>query len=251
MALSSELLNKRVVVTGASRGIGRAIALACAREGAVVGINYRASEVEARSLQVEIADRHGAVSHLLPFDVADPAAVAEGIATFVRDEGRIDGWVNNAAVNLPGLLANSEVDRIRAQLDTNLLGPILCARAVLPTMMSQRAGVIVNVGSVSAAVPSRGQSVYAATKGGLESFTRTIAVEYAKRGIRAVCVRPGPTETDMLRATRSLAEEEVLAHVAQRRVAGADEIAELVVFLLSDRAAFVTGSVHAIDGGYS
>ncbi len=251
MELSGALAGKRIVVTGASRGIGRAIALACAREGAIVGINHRASEADARTLQSEIAAWHRGVSHVLSFDVSDPGAVAAGIAEFVRHAGRIDGLVNNAGINLPGLLANAEIDRIRAQLDTNLLGPILCARAVLPTMMAQRAGVIVNVSSVSAAAPSRGQAAYAATKGGLESFTRAIAVEYAKRGIRAVCVRPGPTETDMLRATRALAEDEVLAHVAQRRVAGADEIAEMVVFLLSDRAAFVTGSVHSIDGGYS
>lgn len=251
MQLAVGANRKRIVVTGASRGIGRAIALACGREGAVVGINFRSRQAEAQALKDEIAGRYGTTAHLLPFDVTDPDAVAGGVRAFLQHEGRLDGWVNNAAVISPGLLATADPEQIRAQVDVNLLGPLFSVRAVLPAMLAQRSGVFVNVSSVAAAAPSRGQAVYAATKGALESLTRALSVEYGRKGIRAVCVRPGPADTDMLRATRQLGEEEILGHLALHRIAAPEEIAELVVFLLSDRAAYVTGSVHAIDGGYA
>lgn len=240
------LKDKRIVVTGASRGIGRAIALACAAEGAVVGLNYLASEAAAKS----ISERDPARLRLLPFDVRDPAAVAAAVERFTREEGRVDGWVNNAGVNLPDLLVTAELARVRAMLEVNLLGPIVCAKAVLPGMLERRGGVIVNVGSVAAARPARGQAVYAATKGGLESFTRALAVEYGRKGVRVHCVRPGPIDTAMLEATKVLAGDEILSRVPLRRLGKPEEVAEMVVYLLSDRAAFVTGAVHTIDGGY-
>lgn len=240
------LEGKKIVVTGASSGIGRAIALACAREGAVVGVNYHRSEESARELAARDPER----LRLLPFDVRSPERIAEAVSRFLSEQGRVDGWVNNAAVNLPDLLISAELSRVREQIETNLLGPILCAKAVLPAMLEQREGVIVNLGSVSAAKPSRGQSVYAAAKGGLESFTRALAAEYGRKGIRAHCVRPGPIDTRMLEATKALAAEEILSRVPLRRLGRPEEVAELVVYLLSERSGFVTGAVHTIDGGY-
>jgi len=186
----------------------------------------------------------------LPFDVRDAEGIARAVALFRERAGRIDGWVNNAAVNLPDLLVAARRERIEEQLDVNLLGPILCARAVLPVMLEQKAGVIVNVGSVAAERPFRGQAVYAATKGGLESFTRALAAEYGRKGIRAHCVRPGPIETRMLEPSRTLGEDEMLTRTPLRRLGRPDEVAELALYLLSDKAAFMTGSVHTIDGGY-
>lgn len=243
------LADRRVVVTGASGGIGRAIALACAREGAIVGIGHHRSTEAAAALLAEI-EALGRRAHLLRFDVTDAAAVNAAAAAYAAQEGRIDAWVGSAGVCLPGLLATEDDARIRAQLDTNLLGPIFSARAALPFMLKQRGGVLLFIGSVAAARPARGQTVYAATKGAVESLTRALAVEYAKKGIRALCLVPGAVDTGMLRGTLALAEEEVGARIPLRRVAKPEEVAETAVFLLSDRARYMTGSTVAVDGGY-
>lgn len=245
------LEGKKILVTGASRGIGRAIALACARERAVVGINFRDSGERAQGVQREIRDRHGMPSHVLCFDVSDEAAVAGAVARFRAAEGRIDGLVNNAAINLPGLLVSADVERLRRQIDVNLLGPLLCARAVLPAMIEQRAGTILNIGSVAGVRPSRGQTAYAATKGALESFTHALAVEYGRKGIRAACLRVGPVATEMIEGAQRIAGEEILDRMPLRRIGRPEEIADLAAFLLSDRASFITGSIVTIDGGYS
>jgi len=176
--------------------------------------------------------------------------VGAAVARFREAQGRIDGWVNNAAVNHPALLLAAEDDRIREQVAVNLVGPMVCARAVLPVMVEQRAGVILNVSSVAATRPTRGQSVYAATKGGLESLTRALAVEYGRKGIRVHAIRPGPIVTDMMKATSALAGETVVERTSLRRMGTPEDVAGLAVYLLSDLASFITGSVHAVDGGY-
>jgi len=162
----------------------------------------------------------------------------------------VDGLVNNAGINRPSLLVSASDADILATVTTNVIGSVLCTRAIIPKMLEQRGGVIVNVSSVAAERPSRGQAVYAATKGALESLTRAVAVEYGRKGIRCHAVRPGAVDTSMLAATKTLAEDDLVSRIPLRRIASPDEIAPLVVFLLSDRAAYVSGSVHAIDGGY-
>ncbi|MBI4678209.1 MAG: SDR family oxidoreductase [Elusimicrobia bacterium] len=240
------LKGKRIVVTGAGQGIGRAIAEACCREGAVVGANYLTSQMQAKALQ----ERYPKNIRLLPFDVSDQKAVAAAVDRFCEEEGGIDGWVNNAGVSVSGLLPSQEMDAIRRQIDVNLLGAIICSREVVRVMLQQQGGVIVNIGSVVAQRPSRGQSVYAATKGALDSLTRALAVEYGRKGIRVVCVAPGPIETRMIAEVKSLAGDEILSKVPLKRIGKPEEVAELVAFLLSDKSGFITGSVHAIDGGF-
>jgi 3-oxoacyl-[acyl-carrier protein] reductase len=244
--VAERLNGKRILVTGGGRGIGRAIATACAAEGARVGVNYHRSDAQARALCDEI----GISSRAIPFDVRDSAAVARGVAEFVEFAGGIDGLVNNAGVNCASLLVSASDADITEMVTTNLVGPILCTRAVLPFMLKQRSGVIVNVSSVAAERPTRGQAVYAATKGALESLTRAVAGEYGRKGIRCHAIRPGAVDTDMLAATKAVAEGDILARIPLRRLASADEIAPFVVFLLGDQAAYVTGSIHAIDGGF-
>jgi 3-oxoacyl-[acyl-carrier protein] reductase len=244
------LREKRVIVTGASRGIGRAIALACAAEGAILGINHRESREGAESLRDEIRTRFGHDSRLLPFDVTDAVAVGAAVDEFVESEGRVDALVNNAGVVAPGLLATADGDDVERAIATNLLGPVHCIRAVLPPMLRQRSGVILNVSSTAAVRPGPGQAVYAATKGAIESLTRAVAVEYGRKGIRVVCIRPGPIETTMSDGIRELAGDEVRADVPLGRFGTPAEVAGLAVHLLSDRAAFVSGSIHPVDGGY-
>ncbi|MEE9465245.1 MAG: SDR family NAD(P)-dependent oxidoreductase [Candidatus Neomarinimicrobiota bacterium] len=243
------LRGKNILITGAARGIGRAIAVACAREQAFVGLNYKTSEIEAHTLLEEIAVA-GGKARLVPFDVREPENVNQAIETFIQAEGPLDGLVNNAGIFMPGLLVTLRQEDINEQVAVNLLGPINCSKAVLPGMISRRKGTIVNVGSVSAVRPNRGQAVYAATKGALESLTRALAVEYAQKGIRVLCLQPGPIETGMTAGARALGEEEVLSRLPMRRLGKPEEVAESAVFLLSDKAGFITGSTHTVDGGY-
>jgi 3-oxoacyl-[acyl-carrier protein] reductase len=219
------LEGKSIVVTGAGRGIGRAIAAACIQAGAFVGVNHRKG---APPLCEEFPKQTMA----LPFDVRDAVQVERAVATFLERAGRIDGWVNNAAVNRPALLVAADAEQIREQIETNLLGPIHGAKAVLPVMMKQRGGVILNISSVSAVL------------------TRALAREYGRKGIRVHGLRPGPIDTDMIQGTKALAEEEILSRIPLQRMGRPEEVADFAVYLLSDRSAFISGSIHTIDGGY-
>ena len=247
MADGALLEGKRVIITGASRGIGRAIALACARAGAIVGINFNHSEADART----VASQVGPSATLLPFDVCDPAAVTGAFEAFVDRAGGLDALVNNAGINRPALLVSANDADIEAAVRTNVMGPIACTRAAIPPMLRARQGVIVNIGSVAACRPSRGQTVYGATKGAIEAFTRAVAVEYGRKGIRCHCIRPGPVDTDMFAATKALAGDDVLERVPLTRFVKAEEVADFAVFLLSDRASAITGAIHTVDGGFA
>jgi 3-oxoacyl-[acyl-carrier protein] reductase len=231
---------KRIIVTGASRGIGRAIAIACVEAGARVGVNVRSGG------KIDDALRDAIV---LPFDVRDGEAVRRGIEGFAEECGGIDGLVNNAGINVPKLLVDVKEEDVASIFATNIGGTIACTRVVLPHMLRGRGGAIVNVSSLAAVRPSRGMSIYAASKGAIESFTRAVAVEYGRKGIRCHCVRPGAIDTELLAPTRALAEHEMLERIPMRRIGAAEEVARVVVFLLSDASSYMTGAVHPVDGG--
>jgi 3-oxoacyl-[acyl-carrier protein] reductase len=242
--------DKNIVITGASRGIGAAVAREAAVNGARVGLNYFKSKEEAESLAEELEHIGGCQPVLIAFDATDPIQIEHGIQLFLDELGSIDGWVNNAAINISGLLPTVSKKEIQAQIDSALLGPIFCCRAVLPHMLRQHQGSIVNIGSIVTRKTFRGQSVYAAAKGGLLAFTRALAAEYGRKGIRVNCIQPGPVKSDMLDTVLSLAGDEILGQIPVGRFGTPGDIASLAVFLLSEQSSYITGAAINIDGGY-
>ncbi len=245
------LEGKRVLVTGANRGIGRAIAVACARAGATVGVGHRGGREDAADAARAIESLDGARAPVLvTLDVTEAASVDAGVRAFADAAGGLDALVANAGVHAAGLLATAKDEDLARLALTNVVGPMLCARAALPLFLSQRSGTLLFIGSVAASRPARGQAAYAATKASVETLARAICVEYARKGVRAICLRPGAVETDMLAATVAMAEDEVVARIPARRVAKPDEVAAMAVALLAEDASYVNGAVVDVDGGY-
>ncbi|HOX45437.1 MAG TPA: glucose 1-dehydrogenase [Myxococcota bacterium] len=239
-----------ILVSGASRGIGAAVARRFARAGARLVLNHRADEGAMRQV-AEGCRADGAACEVVRGDVADPATAGLLVARALEAYGRLDTLVNNAGVAAENLLLSQPDEEIRRVVETNVLGQVWLARAALEPMLKARAGCIVNLSSTLARKPSRGGAVYAGTKGFAEAFTRALAVEVGRKGIRVNAVAPGIVETGMTAPLRALAGEELRARVPLRRFASADEIAALVCWLASDEAAYVHGAVLDADGGFA
>jgi len=249
MPLDSGLAGKKLLVTGGSRGIGRAIVELFAADGAEVAFFYRGNTAAAEEVVAAAAARGWAVA-ADRVDVADPAAVGPAVERLIDRWGRIDVLVNNAGVirdNLLGLLGDEDV---RTVLETNVGGVFNVTRAVVPHMISRRAGKIVNLGSVSGEKGGRGQTNYAASKGAIIAFTRALAVELAPRRITVNCVAPGVIETEMSQAVRELAGDEIKGRILLRRFGQPQEVAYAVWFLASRFADYVTGETLHVDGGF-
>jgi 3-oxoacyl-[acyl-carrier protein] reductase len=238
-----------VLITGASRGIGRATALAFARRGANVVVNYLSSGAEAGELVADIA-RNGGRAEALRADVRDGQAVRTMTDDLVRRHGRIDVLVNNAGITRDALAPMMDDPEWDDVLAVNVGGAFRVARAVARPMMLAGRGRIVNVSSVAGSKGGRGQSNYAASKAALEGFTRSLAVELAPKGILVNAVAPGVIVTDMSRRVREEGEAEILSKVLLKRYGTVEEVAEVIVFLASDAASYVTGAVIAVDGGF-
>lgn len=243
---------KTILVTGASRGIGRAIAVESARRfgGATIGVGYHVSREGAEETARLVTDA-GGNPLLVSADIGDGVAVERAFGTFADSAGGIDALVVNAGTHVAGLLATTELAAIERLVRINTFGPLACARAALPRMLAQKRGLLLFIGSIAAARPARGQAAYAATKSSVEALTRAVAVEYGKKGIRAICIRPGAVMTDMLEATIAMAGEDVKARIPIRRVADPVEVGRFASLLLGDDASYASGAVIDFDGGYA
>ena len=242
------LEGKVALVTGASRGIGKAIALLLAENGADVAVNFAGSTAAAEAVAAEI-EKMGRKAILVQGDVSQTEVCAEMVDKVVKDLGHIDILVNNAGITRDTLLLRMKEEDWDVVLNTNLKGVFNCTKAAVKYMAKQRSGSIVNISSVVALMGNAGQANYAAAKAGILGFTRSVAKEMAARGIRVNAVTPGFIKTDM---TCVLSEKVVAAMEASiplARLGEPEDIAKAVLFLVSDNAAYITGQTLHVDGG--
>ena len=246
MSASASLNGQTALVTGASRGIGRAVALALAAEGAEVVVNYASSPEAAEAVVAEIQAKGGS-AYALKADVSDEASVDDLIKTVLKRSERIDVLVNNAGITRDGLLMRMKTEDWQAVINLNLTGVFLCTRAVTRPMLKQRSGRIINITSVVGLMGNAGQANYAAAKAGVVGLTRSSAKEMASRGITVNAVAPGFIATDM---TKDLEADAILSAIPLGRFGSPDQVAGAVRFLAADpAAAYITGQVLQVDGG--
>ena len=241
---------KTAVVTGGSRGLGRAVCLELAAGGANVVLCYAGNEAAANET-VAACEALGAKVLAVRCDVADSAQVKALMDEALKDFGRIDILVNNAGITRDGLLMMMKEDDFDAVIDTNLKGAFLCMKAVARQMMKQRYGRIVNLSSVVGLRGNAGQVNYAASKAGIIGMTKSLAKELASRGVTVNAVAPGFMETDMPAAMPEAAKTATLAAIPMGRMGAAEDVAKTVAFLASEEAGYITGQVIAVDGGMS
>lgn len=246
--MNRNLDHKVALVTGASRGIGRAIAIELAKNGAKVVVNYASNEEEARKT-IDLMEAHGKNSRILSFDVADENAVLEAVAKIKSELGPVDILVNNAGITIDGLLMRLKAEDFDRQIAINLKGAFNCAKACLRDMIKNRAGRIINVSSVVGEMGNAGQSVYAATKAGLIGMTKSLAKELASRNILVNAITPGFIDTDMTKSILQQGGEGLLAQIPLGRVGKAEDIAKAALFLASSDADYITGQVLPVNGG--
>jgi 3-oxoacyl-[acyl-carrier protein] reductase len=238
------------LVTGGSRGIGRAIVKAFVAEGAKVAFVYKGNRSAADSLVSEVNGSSG-TALALQYDVADSAAAEQCVEQVQKEWGRLDILVNNAGVIRDDLFIRMEPEAWKSVLDTNLGGTVNFCRAVAYTLMKQRRGRIINISSVAAEHVNPGQTNYSASKGAINSLTRALAVELASRNVTVNAIAPGFIETDMSEAVRNKAGDLIKKFIPMRRLGQPEDIARVAVFLASGDSGYMTGQVLTVDGGLS
>jgi len=243
-----DLSGKSALVTGASRGIGAAVAVELAAAGAQVVVNYAGSEDAANEV-VSTIRAAGGSALAVRADVSDPAACGTLVERTVEEFGRLDVLVNNAGITRDGLLVRMSDDDWNAVIATNLTSVFSLSRAAGKVMMKQRAGSIVNLTSVVGLVGNAGQANYAAAKAGVIGLTKTVARELAPRNVRANAVAPGFIETDMTASLPDTVRDVARGGIAMGRFGAPEDVAKAVAFLASDESSYITGQVLAVDGG--
>jgi 3-oxoacyl-[acyl-carrier protein] reductase len=242
------LEGKVALVTGASRGIGRAIALELARQGADVAVNYAGSEAAAREVANEIT-KLGRRSLVVRANVADSGEVEAMVKQTIEELGKLDILVNNAGITRDNLLMRMKEEEFDEVIATNLKGVFNCIKAVTRPMMKARGGRIINISSVVGVMGNAGQANYVAAKAGVIGMTKSVARELASRGITVNAVAPGFIETDMTAVLSEDMKESLLGQVPLGRLGKPEDIANMVAFVASEKASYITGQVFHVDGG--
>lgn len=242
------LEGKIAVVTGGSRGIGRAVCLRLAALGALVYVNY-VSRSAAAEETVKMIETAGGNAKIVGFDVADSEAVQQAFKTIVAEAGSVDILVNNAGITRDGLMARMKEADWDDVLDTNLKGAFLCSKAASRSMMKRKSGRIINISSVSGFAGNAGQVNYAAAKAGLVGLTKSMAREYASRNITVNSIAPGYIETEMTDLLGSETQEQIKSEIPLAVFGRCEDIAGAVAYLVSDDGAYVTGQTLHVNGG--
>ena len=242
------LENKVALVTGAGRGIGRAIAIALAKEGAEVVVNYNGSEERAKEVKQTIEENGGKAS-IYKCNVSDFEACEAMIKDIVKEHGRLDILVNNAGITKDGLIMKMKEEDFDSVLNVNLKGTFNTIRHSARQMLRQKSGKIINISSVSGILGNAGQANYAASKAGVIGLTKTMARELGSRGITVNAIAPGFVDTEMTGVLSEEIRENACRQIILGRFGNPEDIANVAVFLVSDKADYITGQVISVDGG--
>ena len=243
-----KLENKVALVTGAARGIGKAIAKALAAEGAVVIVNYNGSAQRAGETVKEIEEA-GGKALAIRCNVADFTACKDMIDGIIKEQGRLDILVNNAGITRAGLLMKMSEEDFDSVMDTNLKGAFNCIRHAARQMIKQKSGRIISISSVSGVLGNAGQANYSASKAGIIGLTKATAREVASRGITVNAIAPGFITTDMTEVLSEAVKTSVTETIPMKKFGKPEDIAQTALFLASEEAAYITGQVICVDGG--
>lgn len=241
---------RTVLITGASRGIGRATALRLAQDGYNVAINYNKSKAMAENLKVEIQGL-GGIAETFGADIADEEQTKKMVTAVIDKFGGIDVLINNAGIALPqGLFTDFSANEAKTVFDTNVFGTMNCSRAVIPHLVGKKSGKIINISSIWGISGGSCEVIYSASKGAIISFTKALARELAPSGICVNCVAPGMIDTDMNKHLSKADKAAFAEEIPLGRIGTAEEIADTICFLASERSDYITGQIIAVDGGF-
>ena len=242
----SSLAGKKIFVTGGSRGIGAAICKVLANKGATVGFSYSSREDSARSVLESLP---GTGHFYVPMNISQEESIQNAFNTVIEKLGEVDGLVNNAGITKDNLLLRMKTEDFDSVIQTNLKGTFILTKFALKHMLKLRRGSVVNVTSVIGQTGNAGQSNYAASKAGIEAFSKSAALEVASRGIRVNCVAPGFIATEMTQGLNEEHKNKILTQIPLERIAQPEEVAYAIAFLLSDESTYITGQSLNVNGG--